>query len=875
MICSPKLKRSLLSCVVFLILSAIGLSASAYAEKPEINFERDIRPILENNCMYCHGNDERDGGLRFQSHQDLLLLNDSGEPAVAVGTSAESELIKRISAPDETRMPPADTADRLSDEEIALLKRWIDSGAHWSSTKEETQHWAYIKPIKANPPEVTLNAPIQNPIDAFILSKLEQSSVSLKPASPSDPARLMRRVYLDLTGLPPTPEEVDSFLTDPSDSAYEKIVDRLLASPRYGEKWTQHWLDMARYADSNGFQADQLRTMWLYRDWVINALNDDQPFDQFTVEQLAGDLLPNATWSQKVATGFHRCTTCNVEAGVDPEENRVNQIIDRVNTTSSVWLGTTLECAQCHNHKYDPFSQQDYYQLMAYFNNTPLEVEQEGDSVTFNFYGPKLAKPLSKIEQLKYDELKTERETLGENLEIIREEQKVQQEKWEEKKQGELTSKKNSKQELSSAEAKTLDTLNFPREKRSSQQNEYLQSYFEKQNTEISGLQKKLSDLDLELQQREPPTSLVMREQDEMRETFIFKRGDFLSRGKTVTPTTPAVLHPLNSAVDPVNVETGTRLEFANWLVSPENPLMARTTVNRWWAHFFGQGIVATLEDLGTQGEPPTHQELLDWLAVDFMENGWSRKHVHKRIVMSATYRQSTKVTNAHLQLDPENKLYPRGPRQRLSAESIRDNALAISGLLTHKLGGPPVYPPQPDKIWKHVGRNAPEYKIETDEDRYRRGLYVIWRRSAPYPSFINFDAPDRASCVISRSSTNTPLQALTLLNDPAYVEMAWGLADRLASTKTEGDLREKLTYGMRLAISREPSEDEINTLAELYQTELARYQENPKQAEERLPQSALKLTSLVDKTATPVELAAWFSIANILLNLDETITKG
>ncbi|MAT15124.1 MAG: hypothetical protein CMJ46_07620, partial [Planctomyces sp.] len=789
--------RSCLSLILLTVLT-FPFADSLRAEEPGIDFESDIRPILENNCMFCHGGDERDGGLRFTSHQDLLLLNDSGEPAIVLGKSHESELIKRITADDENRMPPADAGERLTDAEVELLRKWIDAGARFP-VDETNQHWAYIKPAKTDLPEPAFETPVQNPIDLFIQARLKDSNTPLAPATQAEPARLIRRVYLDLIGLPPTPEEVDAFIAAPSDATYEKIVDELLASPRYGEKWTQHWLDLARYADSNGFQADQLRDMWLYRDWVINAINEDKPFDEFTVEQLAGDLLPDATWEQKIATGFHRCTTCNVEAGVDPEENRVNQIIDRVNTTGTVWLGTTLECAQCHNHKYDPFSQQEYYQLMAYFNNTPMEVEQEGDSVTFNFYGPKLAKPLEETEQQQRDQLQSRREAIQAQLKSMRAEMEAGRPALEEETKSQLAAKKNR----SDMEARVLDTLQFAADKRSSEQRKLLQDYFEKQHTEITDLKAELKKLDDRLNQLEPPTSLVMVEQDEMRETFIFKRGDFLSQGKPVVAATPVVLHPLEALKEQNATESTDRLDFAQWLVSKENPLIARATVNRWWSQFFGQGIVATLEDLGTQGEPPTHQELLDWLAIEFMERNWSRKQIHKLIVMSATYRQSSRVTSAHLKYDSANKLYSRGPRRRLSAEQIRDNALAISGLLTHKLGGPPVYPPQPDKIWKHLGRNAPEYATEKDADRFRRGLYVVWRRSAPYPSFINFDAPDRASCVIKRSTTNTPLQALTLLNDPAYVEMAWGFANRLASNETTGDLRDKLAYAMRLAVAR------------------------------------------------------------------------
>lgn len=852
--------------VGFSILSIVTLAAPLAAEKPgtapPIDFEKSVRPLFVKYCQDCHGPDAREGGLRLTNRKNILLRNDSGEPAIIVGKSDQSVLIHRVSTQDEKeQMPPADFGERLTKQEIQILKQWIDQGATWPTESEAPKHWAYVPPVKSPVPTIRGSARINNPIDAYVIEKLNQQTPPLKQAAQASPARLLRRVSLDLIGLPPTPEEVIAFEKDPSPAAYEKYVDRLLKSPRYGEKWARQWLDLARYADSNGFQADQLREMWLYRDWVINSINQDLPFDQFTIQQIAGDLIPQAKLSQKIATGFHRCTTCNVEAGVDPEENRVNQIFDRVNTTGLVWLGTTFECAQCHNHKYDPFTQQDYYQIFAFFNNTPLEVEQVGKSVTFDVTGPKLALPLSKAEEKTKDELNSQRLALQKKLNAREKALAKSVPEWE---QTTLALLENS-EESSKVPVAIQKILRTEAEKRTSKQKKSLTQFQQKQDSVYADLQNELNQIRKELQAIEPDSTLVMVEMEKPRMNNIFKRGDFLSKGAEVAPNTPDALHPLQTKGTPG------RLEFAKWLVAKENPLVARVTVNRWWSQFFGQGIVATQEDFGSQGDPPTHPELLDWLAVEFMERNWSMKQIHKLIVMSATYQQSAKVTPELLEADPYNKLYTRGPRLRLSAETIRDNALAISGLLSTKMGGPPIYPPQPKGFWRHVGRNAPKYLTSTSEDRYRRGVYVIWRRSAPYPSFTNFDAPDRGACVINRSRTNTPLQALTLLNDPAYVEIGIGLAKRLATKGlgTELSDRERMAYAFRLCVAREAKQMELDHLTKVFQQELKYFQEHP--------QAAQKLIS-ADHRPEGVgasRMAAWLYVANILLNLDETITKG
>ncbi|QDU47868.1 DUF1553 domain-containing protein [Gimesia panareensis] len=854
---------SFFSAVTLSVWSAVA--APKATDKPaaaKIDFEKSIRPLLVQHCQDCHGPDAREGGLRLTSRKNLLLRNDSGEPAIVAGKSDQSELIHRVSTKVEgEQMPPADVGDQLTAQEIATLKQWIDEGAVWPSESEEPKHWAYLPPEKHPLPKIKGSARVNNAIDAYVVRKLQQQNPPLQQAPIADPARLLRRVSLDLIGLPPTPEQVAAFEKDHSPAAYEKYVDNLLKSPRYGEKWARQWLDLARYADSNGFQADQLREMWLYRDWVINALNRDMPFNQFTIQQIAGDLIPNATLDQKIATGFHRCTTCNVEAGVDPEENRVNQIFDRVNTTGMVWLGTTFECAQCHNHKYDPFTQQDYYQIFAFFNNTPLEVKQVGKSVTFDVTGPKLMVPLSKETQQQKDQLTNERLALQKKVNQRQKQLEESYKTWEE---STLALLENS-EEGAKVPDNIRKILNTETDKRTAKQTKALTAYQREQDADYAQLNEQLNQVREKLNELEPDTSLVMVEMDKPRMNNIFKRGNFLDKGAQVAPQTPEALHPLQAQGTP------NRLAFAKWLVARENPLVARVTVNRWWSQFFGQGIVATQEDFGSQGDPPTHPELLDWLAVEFMEHNWSMKHVHKLIVMSATYQQSSKVTPALLEADPYNKLLTRGPRLRLSAETIRDNALAISGLLSTKMGGPPIYPPQPNGLWRHVGRNAPKYNTSTEEDRYRRGVYVIWRRSAPYPSFTNFDAPDRGACTINRSRTNTPLQALTLLNDPAYIEIATGLAKRLATRGLTSGMtdRERIEYAFRLCLSRQPKTVEVDHLTKVFEQELKHFQDHP--------QSAQKLISAENRPegVGASRMAAWLYVANILLNLDETITKG
>jgi len=676
-------------------------------------------------------------------------------------------------------------------------------------------HWAYQRPVRPRLPQVSHPSWAAGPIDRLVLARIEQHG--FEPSPVADPARLIRRVYFDLIGLPPTIDAVDRFMADPSDSAYVRIVDRLLASPRLGEKWARHWLDLARYADSNGFQADQLRDSWAYRDWVIRAINADMPFDRFTIEQVAGDLLPHATLDDRIATGFHRTPTCNVEAGVDPEENRVNQVFDRVNTTGTVWLGTTLECAQCHDHKFDPITQREYYQLFAFFNNTPLEVKLGDGAVRYDFVGPKLALPQPAEQVARRKRLEAERRSCAEEL-----------------KRCVAANKKGPSDQLGGR---------------------------------IEQHRKRLAALDHRIKAVAPRTTLVMVEVAPPRATHVLRRGDFQSPGEQVQPGVPKCLPPLPDRA-PRN-----RLGLAKWLVDPGNPLVGRVTVNRWWSEIFGRGLVATSEDFGRMGDRPTHPQLLDYLALQLTGQSWSMKALLRRIVLSATYRQASRADREEGETDPDNRWMARGPRFRLPAETLRDNALAISGLLCQRMEGPPIFPPQPPHLWRQIGRNEPRYVVATGEDRFRRGIYVVWRRASPYPSFINFDATDRTRCVVARSRTNTPLQALSLMNDPVSVECAKALAARmLCDPPARATDRQRVTYGFRRAVARWPSEEEVRALLALHRQSQQRFADQPGAAQALIGNVARYVPAGSALATRP--WAGWFSVATVLLNLDETITK-
>jgi len=1028
--------RWLAAALVFLALSRVEGAApsTGWTDADEkVDFERDIRPIFEQRCLSCHDRRKRKGGLLLTDRKSALQKSESGGAAFVAGDPDASELLRRVSSADaEVRMPPKGAA--LTADQVATLRRWIREGAVWPAT--EQRHWAYVKPVRPATPAVRDAAWPLNDIDRFVLARLEAEK--LRPSPPADPARLIRRLHLDLVGLPPDLREVDVFVADPSPAAYERAVDRLLASPRFGEHWARPWLDLGRYADSNGYQSDQLRESWPFRDWVIRALNADMPFDRFTIEQIAGDLIPGATVDQRVATGFHRSTPCNVESGVDPEENRINQVFDRVNTTATAWLGTTMECAQCHNHKYDPVTQLDYYRLFAYFNATPLEVKQTA-GVTFDFVGPTMTLPTPQERKSRFEDLERKLADLERERTEAARASAERRKSWEARLRDQLRAGSprwhvltpvsfgapggeeaairddgsilvggtvpetstytitartalrgitafrletltdpaipgggpgrgdghpnfvlnefsvkagDARVELHAARAdfsqknwdvqgvidgdlktgwaispqfnqphwadfrtreplgdgtelnltfvleqnygsgRTIgclrlsawtaapDVLDLSDELRailskptlSAQQTKKLDAFYAAQAPELKRLEDEIAVVKRQRDAIRPPTTLVMVEMDGPRPSNLLRRGNFLTRGEAVSPGVPEVLHSLPPGAPP------NRLGLAQWLVDRENPLVARVAVNRWWAQIFGRGLVRTPEDFGTQGERPTHPELLDWMAVEFMDGAtpssspgtkWSMKRMLKLMVMSATYRQGSRIPPALLERDPENLLLARGPRFRLAAETIRDNALAACGLLSDKMGGPPVMPYQPAGLWNHIGRFQPAWTESPGEDRFRRGVYVIWRRAAPYPSFTAFDAPDRSSCVVQRARTNTPLQALALLNDPAYAEMALALAGRMMAASSE---TERATAGFRRCVARAPAPSELEILLDTYRAALERYRAQPDAAARRIEAAArLGLPAGLDRA----QLAAWADVANLLLNLDEMVTKG
>ncbi|MCS6852598.1 MAG: PSD1 and planctomycete cytochrome C domain-containing protein [Gemmataceae bacterium] len=811
-----------------------------------IDFERDIRPIFAAKCLSCHGAEKQRGGLRLDHGKAALEGGNSGV-VIKPGDAAGSRLLRLVAGLDpDTRMPPAETRQSLSAEEVGKLRAWIEQGAVWPTSDEavatqipRSSHWAY-QPIRRPTPPVVQHRewPVRNAIDQFILARLEQEG--LTPSPEADRNTLVRRLSLDLIGLPPTPEEVDAACADPSADWYEKVVDRLLQSPHYGERWGRHWLDAARYADSDGYEKDLGRpNAWRWRNWVIDALNRDLPFDQFTIEQLAGDLLPNATLEQKIATGFHRNTLTNREGGVDQEQFRVEAVVDRVNTTFKVFLGQTFNCCQCHDHKYDPFSQREYYQVFAFFNS---DVETDTPAATPD-------------EQKIYDQQKAAFDRKRGELQRAIQDYKAQ----------ELPAKVEAwEKALTEAERKKLPAdvtaaLDVAPEQRTEQQRQLLINHLAKTDARLGELTKALTAHE-RTAPKLPVAPILTRGQP--RKTHVMIRGDFLRPGIAVEPNTPAVLPPLRPSA--ASGSGPTRLDLARWIVSPDNPLTARVIVNWVWHKYFTRGIVPTLEDFGTQGEKPTHPELLDWLASEFMARGWSLKELHRLIVTSATYRQVSHARPELLQRDPYNALLARQSRPRLEAEILRDSALAVSGLLVRRIGGPSVRPPQPAGISELTYAGSAKWVESTGPDRYRRGLYTWFQRTSPYPMLMTFDAPDSNLCCVRRERSNTPLQALTLLNDTVFVECAQALGARLVREKAT--TAERLRHAFRLCLAREPLPAEMDILSRLY--------DGLRHSAAADPAAAAKLAGQVPPGVEPAEAAAWVGLARAVLNLDEFLTR-
>jgi hypothetical protein len=997
--------------------SASSQSAPANGQQSSL-FATTVRPILAARCYSCHGPDVQQNGLRLDSLPAILKGSDFGK-IIVPGQSGKSRLMRRLMAQERPQMPYG--GPPLSEDQIGTIRRWIDAGAAGPdattpiAASRPQKHWAYMKPVPPPIPQVQNAAGCRNPIDNFILAKLEKEG--LKPSPAAGKATLIRRVYLDLTGLPPSPQEVDAFVSDKSPDAYEKIVDHLLASPHYGERWARPWLDLARYADSNGYEKDGRRTAWAYRDWLIRALNQDMSFRDFTINQIAGDMLPNPTKDQLIATGFHRNSMLNQEGGIDVEEYYWYSQVDRVNTTASVWLGSTLGCAQCHNHKFDPFTQKDYYRFLAFFSNGEYKIGGKDDHWAQE---PEIELPTPEQEK-RSTELKAEIARLQKVLDTQTTELDAAQKSWEVEMQNLekqwpalhpsryesaggatlkllpddsiLASGKNPQADTYNIEAKSnlksitgmrIEVLpdpslprggpgrdaegNFflsdfdlevapadnpqakqhvawqkvladesqdgynvkgvlqkeselrgwaieakaetplrrqavflarepfgfstgsiltltikhqmrhasrnigrfrlsvastkdpefiaklparlrpvlakPANERTPEQRQQLAAAYRDVSPLLDPTRKQIADLEKQVEKLGIVTAMVMRDKPlySRPATYVRERGSFLSKGDLVYADVPAIFNPLPKDAMP------NRLGLAEWLVSDDNPLTARVTVNRFWEALFGHGIVQTSEDFGTQGDLPSHPQLLDWLASEFMKEGWSMKKIQRLMVTSTTYMQSSRATPELLARDPYNLLYARGPRFRVEAEMVHDIALSASGLLSSKMYGPSVFPYQPQGVWD-IPYSDDKWVQSEGEDRYRRAIYTFMRRSAPYPSLATYDAPSREFCTVRRVRTNTPLQALTSLNDPYFFDAARALAKRMMS---EGGMTvaDRATYGFYLFVSRPPSQSEINGIISFYNRQLKKSRDNA------------------------AELSAWTMVANVLLNMDETISK-
>ncbi len=1007
---------------------AVGVGAQAAG----VDFNGEIAPILIKRCSECHGPDKQKGKLRLDSRSAALQGGESGHPAVAPGHPEQSELIKRVLSADPDEVMPPKGA-RLTPREVTGLRQWIQDGAVWP---EGQKHWAFVRPERPPLPPVSREAWVKNEIDRFVLARLDKEGLS--PQKEADRYTLARRVYLDLTGLPPAWADVEAFVRDASPNAYEKLVDRLLASNHYGEHMARGWLDLARYADSNGYQVDLARTIWPYRDWVINAFNRNERFDQFTIEQIAGDLLPNPTQEQLIATGFNRNTKINDEGGGDAEEYRVKAVKDRVTTVGTAWLGLTLNCAECHSHKYDPISNDEYYQFYAFFNNTTdggnystaptIDVPKPDLSESVSYVNDRLARVELDLvtatnrlpeEQKRWEKMASKKgeiwrvlnltnvfsnggssytnlpdgSVLGAGVNPIYDTITVDADTdltgitavllevlpdpslpkngpgrwggsgnfildefsfaatpkfgpvpaetnlffakatadWEQlyyraehaidrnPKTGWAIGPRFGERHFLIAELKNpagykggsrlsfrfdhyhgnshclgrfrisvttekdpealwpvprdiRDVVETPAARRSPERAAALAAFYHSASPVVRNLEREKYRLEQRARELAAPKSstLVIKERDaDRRQTYVQVRGDFLTRGKEVSAGVPAAFQPL-PAGEPAN-----RLALARWLVDPANPLTARVTVNRFWERCFGVGLVKTSEDFGRQGEPPSHPELLDWLATEFIRSGWDMKAMMKLIVTSAAYRQDAAADATRLEKDFYNRLLSRGPRFRLDAEAIRDQALAVSGLLNPKLGGPSVYPAQVPNLWKEIGFLRPEigmdeWPVSEGPDLYRRAVYTFWRRVCTYPTFATFDAPSREVCVSRRPRTNTPLQALAALNEPTLLEAARVFAQRIL-LEGGASAEQQIDFAFRSCLGRPPAKAERARLLAFYEQQWKGFRRDSRSAEMLVRVGQADLPATLDAR----KLAAWMMVANVLFNLDETLTKG
>lgn len=825
-------------------------SRAADAAATPVDFNRDVRPILADKCFACHGPDEshREAELRLDV-RDEALADRGGYQVVVPGKPDESELIERItSEDDDLRMPPGSTGKSLSDRDVEVLRAWIAEGGNYQT------HWAWIAPQKPPVPAVSLADWPRNPIDHFVLAELDEQGLS--PAPDADRRTLIRRLYFDLLGLPPAPEEVASFLADTSDDAYQRLVERLLASEHFGERMATYWLDVVRYADSGGYHSDNERSVWPFRDYVIRAFNENYPFDRFTVEQLAGDLLPDATTEQKVASGFNRLLQTTEEGGAQPKEYTAKYLADRVRNTAGAWLGVTMGCCECHNHKFDPFTIKDFYSFGAFFADVEEKAVGRQDPIALP--SPEQAQQLADLEK----QLAPLREELAQNTPALEEARA----KWEQSLRERLDNgeaKKQLQKELTTAVVKDLQT---PAEQRTAEQQAALDSRFRGEAPELADVRAKIRSVEQrieELRQAIPQTLISVSIAP--RTVRVLPRGNWLDdSGEIVGPATPAALPDVQ-----IGDRQRARLDLARWMVAPENPLVARVFVNRLWKLFFSEGIVRSLGDFGTQGQWPTHPELLDWLAVELRDGGWDVKRLVKLIVMSRTYQQASSASDELRRRDPNNHLLARQTPFRLDAEFVRDSALAISGLLSDKIGGPSVKPYQPAGYWRYLNFPTREWQQDQGDDLYRRGLYTHWQRTFPHPSLVAFDAPSREECTAERPRSNTPLQALALLNDPTYVEAARGLAVRVirdCGDSVSGRVRRAFQH----AVNRDPTEAEIAVLSSLYEKHRQQYEQSKDEALKLLAVGESPLPEAID----PAELAAWTSVSRVILNQHEVITR-
>ncbi len=816
-----------------LVLFITGIGLLGCDRRSDVAFNRDIRPLLNENCVSCHGGIRRQGDLNLLWRSDALLPAESGNRAIVPFKPSESELIRRVTTYDTAERMPKD-AHPLSPEAVTILRQWITDGAKWDV------HWAYKAPEEPALPDVSLTSWPRVPLDHLVLSRLENEG--LAPSGPAPCSKLVRRVSLDLIGLPPKPTAAEQVC---GELGYEAFVDILLSSPRYGERWAAMWLDLARYADSKGYEKDIPRTIWRYRDWVIKAFNEDMPFDQFTIEQIAGDLLPEASDEQHIATAFHRNTMTNTEGGTDDEEFRVAAVIDRVNTTWEVWQGTSLSCAQCHGHPYDPFRHEDYFRAFAFFNNTADQDASNEYPTLFEFAAADSAQGHALLHQLRRIDGKIAAATATDAV-------RLERIAWE----GMLNDPIEIARVDGMQQGAVQRIARLPEEERDDAQRVFLDHVFGEISTDqhLDSLRQERSAAVQEVQELDAVQTPVLQElpAGKKRTTHLFERGSFLTPLQKVEASIPASFRPLP------NDAPRNRLGLARWLVGTDNPLTARVTVNRIWAQLFGVGIVESMEDFGTQGLPPSDPRLLDHLAIRFSQtHAWRLKSLLREVVTSATYRQDSRMTPALQKKDPDNRLLARGPRFRLAAEQIRDQALFVSGLLSSKMYGPSVMPPQPEGLWQNP-YDGSDWQPSDGEDRYRRGIYTYWRRTVPYPSMATFDSPSREFCVSRRIRTNTPLQALVTLNDPAFVEAARALAERMhAAGYNEAD---RIETGYKLAIISPPSPETMRELVTLYHEGLVHYANTPSDRE-----------ALGTDTA---EAAALTVVANAILNLDTFVMK-